>query len=154
MCVILAEIESCDSTGKRKDEFLPTDPVYANGSGFNSTAQYNIYVVNDEASWSYGMALNDVTEGVTQVTTDSNGDILPIRVWEFAVPGKYDIVVDCDNSQTYSSGDVIDDSDIQVTAGFLVVPEYPLGTILGLAMCFAALALYKSKHIHIRISNS
>ena len=34
---------------------------------------------------------------------------------------------------------------------FNVVPEYPLGTILGLIMMLAALGVYKSKRIHIHL---
>jgi len=32
-----------------------------------------------------------------------------------------------------------------------VVPEYPFGTILGLSMCFAALAVFKSKRTHLHL---
>jgi hypothetical protein len=32
-----------------------------------------------------------------------------------------------------------------------VIPEYPFGTIIGLAMCFAALAVFKSKNLRIHL---
>ena len=49
----------------------------------------------------------------------------------------------------YDAGvDALDDNQMQVTAGFFVVPEYPLGTFLGVVTCIAALAVFKSKRIH------
>jgi len=45
----------------------------------------------------------------------------------------------------------LDDNDVVVTAGFLVIPEYWLGTILGLGGCFAAFGgFYMSKRKNSR----
>jgi hypothetical protein len=44
--------------------------------------------------------------------------------------------------------DALDDNDIEITAGFFVVPEYPFGTILVLVACFAAFGVFlRPKHI-------
>jgi len=80
---------------------------------------------------------------------DLAGDFPPTLVWDCAVPGKYDIVLDVNGNGIYDEGvDALDDMDVN-SAGFFVVPEYPLGTILGVAMCFAALAAFRSKGLRI-----
>jgi hypothetical protein len=77
------------------------------------------------------------------VSSDSEGNIPPTPVWSDPLtPGKYDIVVDVNGNGVYDEGiDALDDNDIEVTAGFFVIPEYGIGTILGLVGCFAALAV-------------
>ena len=148
-----ATIESCDSTGTKKDSFELSETVYVNGSGYAPSTTYDIYVVND-VTWSDSMTLPGPVPGtVTSVSSDSSGNILPTPVWSPSLtPGKYDIVVDVDGNGKYNVDiDALDDNDIQVTAGFFVIPEYAVGTILGLIGCFAALAAFrlsKGKHWH------
>ena len=43
-------------------------------------------------------------------------------------------------------------TDIVVTETLdFVIPEYPLGTIMALVTCVAALAVFKSKHIRLHL---
>lgn len=152
-------IESCDSFGTTKDTFDLGNNVYVKGSISNqlslniqsmNTGAYPIYVVED-SSWSDDMPIPPRVPGTEiSVTPDISGNIDPTLVWNSPLtPGKYDIVVDVNNNGFYDVGiDALDDSDIEVTAGFFVIPEFWFGTILGLAACFSALAgflLYKRK---------
>jgi len=58
--------------------------------------------------------------------------------------GKYDIVVDVNGDGYYNASiDALDESYIQIRSGLLVIPEYWLGAILGLAGCFAALGVFR-----------
>lgn len=60
------------------------------------------------------------------------------------MPGKYDIVVDVNGNGKYDSGiDAIDSDDVQISGGFLVIPEYPVGAIVGLAGCLAAFGAFR-----------
>jgi len=69
---------------------------------------------------------------------------------ETIIPEKYDIVVDVNHNGLYDAGiDALDDNEIQVTAGFFVIPEYPFGTIVGLATGLAALGIFTSKRRHL-----
>jgi hypothetical protein len=138
-----ATIESCDSTGKQKDTFKLNEIVYANGDGYLASTTYDLYIVNDVETWTNGMPIP--TPVVTiKVTSDSSGKILPIIVWNPKLTlGKYDIVVDVDGDGKYTADrDALDSNDIEVTAGFFVIPEYPFGVIVGLAGLFAALLVF------------
>lgn len=141
--------DSSDPYGAKKDTFSPGENVYANGSSFPASTMVDIHVVND-TTWSGGMQIP--TDGiVTTVLTDADGKIPPTLVWPAPLtPGKYDIVVDVHRDGYYQKDfDCLDDNDIQVTAGFFVIPEILLGTIFGLAGCFAALGVYRlSKRPH------
>jgi hypothetical protein len=135
------EIESCDNAGTKKDTFLTGETVYVKGSGFVVPgATFALYVVSD-VTWIEGMSIPSRIAGtVTTVTSDVAGNIPVTMVWSPPLTlGKYDIVVDVNGNGKYDAGvDALDDNDI-VTGGFLVIPEYLLGTILGLSGCFAAL---------------
>jgi len=144
--VLNPTIESCDAVGVRKDTFNISDKVYANGSGYAPSTTYNAYVVNDVVTWSDGLIIPSRVAGTAiTVTSDSVGRILPVAVWNVSlVPGKYDIVVDVNGNGKYDAGvDALDDGDVQVTAGFLVIPEYTFGTLLALAGCFAAFGVFR-----------
>lgn len=143
-------IESCDSSGARKDLFNLQETVYANGSGYSPSSTYSLYMVNDEVNWNDNMTIPNPIVTV-QVTSDSNGRISPVAVWSNPLtPGAYDIIVDVNGNGKYDAGiDALDNNDIRVTAGLFVVPEYPLGAVLGFAGCLAALGVYrmsKGKH--------
>jgi hypothetical protein len=144
--VLNPTIESCNFVGVRKDTFNLTDNVYVNGSGYAPSATYNIYVVNDVTTWSDGMAIpSHVTGTVTTITSNNAGRILPTAVWNSPLTlGKYDIIVDVNGNGKYDAGiDALDNSDVQVTAGFVVIPEYTIGTILVLAGCVVALSVFQ-----------
>lgn len=131
-------IDSCDSLGVAKDIFDITDDVYVKGTGYLFFTTYNLYVVEDEAVWSDGMTIPARVSGTaTTVSSDAGGNVPPTLAWaDPLAPGKYDIVVDVNGNGIYDTEvDALDDSDIQVTAGFFVVPEVPLGTLMtSLAM--------------------
>jgi len=138
---IPAIIESCDMAGAKKDTFMVGDDVYANGTGYQPRATYDIYVVED-VTWVDGMAIPPRVPGTTTtVTTDTNGNIPPTLLWSSPLtPGKYDILVDVDGDGLYyAEADALDDNDIEVTAGFFVIPEVPLGTIMVTLGMFGAL---------------
>lgn len=140
-----ATIESCDVNGAEKDVFNIVDGLYAKGSGFEPSSQVDIYAVGDIPTYSNGMALGPhLIAGWLDVPTDANGDIIPHIVWTpTLVPGLYDLVVDANGNQVYDEGiDAVDNNDIIVTAGFFVVPEIWLGTIMGLLAMFMAFAVF------------
>jgi hypothetical protein len=119
--ILMPTIESCDSTGTQKDTFLLVDDVYG--------------IVD-------GMAIPPRVLGTaTTVTSDAAGNIPATLLWSATLePGKYDIMVDVDGDGLYyAEADALDDSDIEVTAGFFVIPEVPLGPIMATIGMFAAL---------------
>jgi hypothetical protein len=134
-------IESCDSAGAKKDSFNPSETVYAYGSGYAPSTVYSLYVVPD-VTWTNGMAILGTA---ISVSSDSSGNIPPTTVMSPPLtPGKYDIVVDVNGNGVYDAGvDALDDNDIQVTAGFLVIPELWFGALMGLAGCFAAFGTFR-----------
>ena len=140
-----ATIESCDSTGTKKDNFIPIEIVYANGSGYSPSTTYDLYLVNDVETWTDGMPIPPHVVKIT-VTSDSLGKVLPTIVWNpNLTPGKYDIVVDVDGDGVYDANcDALDSGDVQITAGLFVIPEYPFGAILGLAGLFSAFLAFRA----------
>jgi PKD repeat protein len=144
-------IESCDSTGAKKDTFQLSDEVYATGTGYSASTTYDVYLVED-VTWVDGMAIPARVPGTTtSISSDATGNVPATLLWsDPLVLGKYDIVVDVDGDGLYyAESDALDDNDIQVTAGFFVIPEFWLGTILALAGCFAAFGVFhviKRKH--------
>ncbi|NVM57463.1 MAG: hypothetical protein HWN51_05025 [Desulfobacterales bacterium] len=146
-CIVGPTIESCDSTGVTKDTFDIADTVYVKGAGYSPSTTYDVYLVED-VTWVDGMAIPPPVAGtIASISSDATGNVPATLLWsDPLVPGRYDIVVDVDGDGLYyAESDALDDNDIEVTAGFFVIPEYPLGTVLGLVTCFAALAAYKSK---------
>jgi hypothetical protein len=143
-------IDSCDSTGVKKDTFVLSDDVYAMGTGYRAQTTYDVYVVED-VTWVDGMAIPPRVAGTaTTVTSDASGDVPATLLWSNPlVAGKYDIVVDVDGDGLYyAEVDAVDDNDIEVTAGFFVVPEVTLGSIMAATAMFTSLGLfaYKKKH--------
>ena len=141
-------VESTDVSGSTKDSFSPAESIYVTGSGYSASTTYNLYVVDDVAAWSYGMTIPSRFPGTeTSVTTDASGNIPAGTVaWTSAVLGQYDIVVDVNRNGIYDAClDALDDSDIEVTAGFNVIPEIPLGTAAALITALAALIVYKKR---------
>jgi len=141
-------VEATDGAGVVDDYYLPGETVYIKGSGFSSSTTYQLYVVND-ADWYDEEPIPSRVPGTeTNVTTDSNGDI-PVGTVAWNPPlttGKYDVVVDVDNNGKYDQlTDALDDGDIEVTAGFLVIPELPLGTATALTLAFGSLMLLRKR---------
>jgi hypothetical protein len=149
---LVPTIKSCDSTGTEKSSFDLGEEVWVKGNDFEMSKSFDIYVVSD-VTWSDGMPIPARVLGTeTTVSSDSLGNIAPTRVWSDPLtPGKYDIVVDVNGNGEYDEGvDALDDSEVEVTAGFFVIPEFWLGTILGLVACFAAFGVfYASKRKHL-----
>jgi hypothetical protein len=139
-------IESCDSGGDEKNTFDQDDAVRVFGSGYEASATYPIYVVDDdETTWDGGETLVRVSGTETTVTSDSNGNINPTIVWNPTLaPGKYDIVLDFNENGYYDVGiDALDNDDVVTSAAFFVIPEYLLGALMALFACFAAYLAFK-----------
>jgi hypothetical protein len=136
-----AEIESYHSSGIQDDEFVPGESICVKGSSFK-LGNYPTYIVKD-TSWSEPMAIpSRIAE--SSVTADSSGNVALTSIWSSATPGKYDIIVDVNGNNQYDTGiDVLLDNKVRITAGFFVIPEYALGTVLALAVCFAGVAVYR-----------
>lgn len=148
--VYLWLIESCDSSGVRKDTFIVGDDVYVNGTGFGNATTYSLYVVEDQ-TWINNMTIPARIPGTaTTVTSLPDGTIPPTLIWANPLtPGKYDIIIDTDNNTIYTEFiDALDDNDVEVTAGFFVVPEFAIGSVMAIASMFAALGLYAYKKKH------
>jgi hypothetical protein len=137
-------IDSCRSSGAKEDSFNAGEEIWVKGNkGYSPSTEYPIYIITD-VEWSNNMRIpTPVPSTMTTVTSASDGSILA-KVWASAQPGKYDIVVDVDRDGYYDEGtDPLDNNQVVGTAGFFVIPEYALGTILALAVCFAGVAVYK-----------
>lgn len=137
--------ESSDNYGAKKDCFYPDENVYITGSGFAPCTAFNIYVVVD-TTWCDQMSIPSPVVGpATTVSSDASGNILPTILWQAPLTtGKYDIVIDVDGDCKYDKDiDCLDDNDIQVTAGFFVIPDFVLGTIMSLTGCFAAFVVFR-----------
>ena len=153
--ITVPTIKSCNSTGTEKNTFDLGEEVWVIGSHFESSILVDMYAVQDVLEWSDfdGMDISDLTimDMNKDVETDANGNIPATPLWTSGlVPGKYDIVVDVNQNGVYDDGvDVLDDYEVE-TAGFFVIPEFWLGTILGLVACFAAFGVfYASKRKHL-----
>ncbi len=145
MPTIESAIFDSPSSWVTTDTFNPGDNVCVIGDGFSPYTTYDVQVVND-VDWTDGMTIPSYV-AKTAVTTDEFGEIMDaVPVWNGATPGKYDIVVDVNDSGEYEANiDALDDSDIEVTAGFFVVPEVAIGSIMTIAAMFVALGLYAYK---------
>jgi PKD repeat protein len=126
------------------DVFNIGDEVCVVGTGYTPDSSIEVQVVND-VTWIDGMSIPSFIAKTT-VPTDAFGDVFDAyAVWSFATPGKYDIVVDVDGNGVYDVGvDAIDDFDVD-TAGFFVIPEIPLGTIMALTSMLAGFVIYSKR---------
>jgi uncharacterized repeat protein (TIGR02543 family) len=117
-----ATVESCNFCGTRKDLFKPRETVCCSGSGYSPFGTYNLYIVKDVSSWNNGMTI-PVPVVTAEVSSDASGRLRPTTVWTHPLtPGKYDIIVDVDGNGIYDAGiDALDDNDVAVTGGFLVM---------------------------------
>lgn len=136
--------------------FNPGDEVYVLGLGLLPNAHYDVWIVPDQINWVLGMPLPLAVPGtiVLNIVTDGFGNFPKTLIWTSATPGKYDIIADCQQVGAPAPGttpglfdafDSLDDFETQVTAGFFVIPEIPLGTVMGLFACFAAFYVKRKK---------
>ena len=116
---------SSDPTGVTKDEFYPTESVYATGSGFPANTDIWVYVVGDRV-WTDGMAIPaDLSnDGRNTVPTDANGDLAPVIIWPAPLtPGEYDVVFDVYQNAEYNA--LFDCVDHPNHPGFIVQQPEP-----------------------------
>ncbi|MBI5047314.1 S8 family serine peptidase, partial [Candidatus Micrarchaeota archaeon] len=110
----IQNIQSTWSDGTPKSKFNAPDPnvttteesVYASASGFQPNSTVKIYTVKDQASWTDGDSLNDVSEGPEEAKIDPYGNIPPTKIWKSLKntdSGEYDIVVDTNNDGKFTS---------------------------------------------------
>lgn len=141
-----SSLESCDATGIKKDSFIIGETVYVTGTGYAPSKTYNIYVVAD-LDWTDKMAIPTRISGTaTQVASDASGNITAAVWGPPTVLGKYDIVLDGNENGQYDVGiDALDNNDIEVTAGFTIIPEFLSSLILPLFMIVTTLIRSKKK---------
>jgi hypothetical protein len=147
---IHCSFETSNSYGAQKDTFAPSEDVYITGSGFQP-GTLDIYVVPHRETWKDGDTIpSRITGTATKVTTDASGNIPPTPVWAHdLIPGKYDILIDVNSNGRYDkNADCLVSNDVNINAGFFVVPEYVLGAILGLAAFFAAYGVFRLSKPH------
>lgn len=143
----IPDIYSSDSLGNFKDVFLVSETVYVTVNPFvpiPAGQMVALYVVVSQEVWNDGDPLTDVSDGVETLSWTVSSEPQTFQIW---VPllevGQYDIVVDVDNDGVFDLElDLIDTwsaFDPEVTAGFLVVPEVPLGTLIAFSSMFIAL---------------
>jgi hypothetical protein len=143
-------IESCDSMGITKNSFNVGENLYVKGSGYGYPAWIFVTITKD-ITWTDQMpipVLNDPDHvwGVSGFQSNTVGELIPSTfIWLELDPGKYDIVVDVNDNGVYDECvDALDDFDID-TAGFFVVPEVAVGSLMAAAAMFAALGLFAYK---------
>jgi hypothetical protein len=144
----VASIESCSAFGDQTDAFNLSDIVYVIGDNYSPSASFDCYVVTDVETWTDGLAIPSRVPGtVVAVSSNIEGWIPPTIVWLSPnITGHYDILVDVNSNGHYDEGvDALDDGDIEVTDGFIVISELPLPFILPLIMLLTALAVFISK---------
>jgi len=136
--------ESCNLTGDLKSNFDLGETVYLTGANFSASKTFNLFIVIDQATWTNGMTIPDSLPGtLTNVSTDSSGDIPPTAIWtDSQATGNYDIVVDVDGNGQYNVGiDALYVNATELTAGFSVVPEFLPSLILPLLITITLLAI-------------
>lgn len=104
----------------------------------------------DVATWTDGLSIpSRIPSTATIITSDSEGTIVPTNVWiDPQTQGKYDIIVDVNDNGLYDEGvDALDDSDIEVTAGVEVIPEFPVAMIVPILAGISLIAFVVKKRL-------
>ena len=133
-------VESALVSGIPYDTFQIGDPVYAIGSGYVASTDYNLYIRKDQAWMGDGSESLAGAVITTNVTTNTSGYIAAgTQIWDSCVKGTYDIVVDVNGNGYYDAA--IDALDANVDVGFEGIPEFstiaiPVVSILGLLFFF------------------
>ncbi len=146
------DVETCEALTFESDlkyVYHPGEPVYVRGKTLNKTTTLDIYLVADK-TWVDGMNVNPsdrIPGTVTTVTTDGEGKFGPLTIWSSAQPGNYDIFLDTNNNGVYNPvKDSVWDNNVAITAGFTVLPEYPVG-VIAIFTCLAAFMVVKAKRL-------
>jgi hypothetical protein len=132
-------VESCNPDGGQEDVFGLGEDMYVCGSGFPSSSDFEVYVVEDVEIWSDELTIPLRIGGTLEiVSSNAEGQIVPTNVWaNLQAEGVYDIVVDVNDNGQYDMGvDALDDGDIEVSAGVQVIPE--LDSLIFLCIFVAA----------------
>jgi hypothetical protein len=144
-----ASIESCNSTGFRKDTFDLGEAVFVNGSGYSPSATYEFYFVDDVEIWMDGMVIPSRVLGtITEISSNMTGHIAPTIVWNNPnILGKFDLLVDVNSNGIYDAEiDALDNNDVEVSAG-VVIPEFPSWIILPLFIVATLVAIICKKRL-------
>ena len=129
---------SCDVSGSPKETFAPGDTVYVKGLRLATSTSYKIWIQNEPVvvlpPGGYGVpgtvghdqiiAGEDPSGSEESVTTDANGDLAPLAIWNIALsattPSKYDIVADNQAQGTIGTFESKDATDSPGWEGFTV----------------------------------
>lgn len=97
-----------DATGQPGLRFAKSaGTVWACARRLAPNTDVSLYVVADANGWTTGAALESVTGRVVEAHSDASGKVL-VELWNGPDQvGGYDVIVDGDNSGTFTSGDVV-----------------------------------------------
>jgi|GEM_PF-3621248 len=141
-------VKPCDKKGNYKEIFLTNEIVYVeiktSGSGSKTV---HIYVVENK-NWRKGDKLEDVSGGYEEFMSNAPGSYI-VTVWKGNLKvGEYDIIVDEDLDGEYDPGEK--GHILGVVAGFFVIPEFPLGSLMAIIIYFGALAGLATKRLRFK----
>jgi hypothetical protein len=142
-------IDSCNPSGTPKDSFELEESIYVTGTDFAPSTSYAVYVVVD-TMWIDGMAIpSRVADTITTITSNTGGTVEVTAVWSSTLAlGLYDVVVDVNGNGVYDWGaDVLDDSDIEVTAGVEVIPEFTIAMLVPILAGISLIAVIVKKRL-------
>jgi hypothetical protein len=142
-------INSCTSLEVQTDSFELEETIYMMGTGYAPSTSFPVYVVVD-TTWTDGMTIpSRVVDTATFITSNTGGDIEASEVWSSPLNlGKYDVVVDVNGNGVYDEGvDALDDSDLEVTAGVVVIPEFPVAMLLPVLAGISLIAALVKKRL-------
>jgi hypothetical protein len=146
--VVQEELEalarSTNAGGDSQSVFNPSEIVHVEGEGFPESTPVSIYLIPDGDD---ALPANAVASATA--TTDGAGDLPVTPVWDpMLTPGEYDIWVDVNQNDVFDAGDVWNNQAFGIY-GFLVIPEFLLGTIMSIAGMLAAFVTHRfSKRRH------
>ena len=83
-------IVPCDSAGNYFNNYKIGDQIYVMGGGFNPNQEFDLFVVLDQAVWSNGDILTDLSEGPDKITASADGTVPVTLVWDGAKRAEYD----------------------------------------------------------------
>jgi len=136
---------SFDDLGNEKNTFDVSEALYVTEPG--SGKMVRLYVVEDQANWTIGGALTDVSGNGYEELTLSTNETEVVKLWDSPlIIGTYDIVEDINRNRVYDEGVDMVDSDILI--GFDVIPEISSFTMLLLiALSAMATILWRKMHV-------
>jgi len=99
------DIQSTNSSGIARNSFEDFENIYVGGECTAAADRdVDIYIVDNESSWSSGDDLDDVSGKVEETEADGDGVIKNVRIWNDPLePGEYDIVLDANQNGRYDS---------------------------------------------------